>query len=291
MKIATAAYPLDWFADFAAYEAKLTAWITEAAEAGAQLAVFPEYGAMELASVGGDGVIGDDQAAIRVVDSKMADANALHRDLARKTGLHILGASASVIDGGSIVNRSHFHTPQGETAFQDKLVMTLWERAPMGCTGQGPLKLFDTALGLIAINICYDSEFPLLARSQSAADLLLIPSTTEKEEGYWRVRIAARARALESQCVTVMSSTVGPYPNLPLMETSWGAGGVFCPPDRGLPPTGILAAGAANAPGWTFAEVDLAAVRALRTGGNVRTHRDWAEWEDRLGPPERIDLR
>ena len=53
MKIASAAYPLSWFDDFAAYEAKLTAWVAEAAGQGAELLVFPEYGAMELASLGG----------------------------------------------------------------------------------------------------------------------------------------------------------------------------------------------------------------------------------------------
>lgn len=48
MKIAAAAYPLDWFDSFAAYEAKIATWVAEAAGQGANLLVFPEYGAMEL---------------------------------------------------------------------------------------------------------------------------------------------------------------------------------------------------------------------------------------------------
>ena len=40
MKIAAAAYPLSWFDVFADYEAKLTAWVAEAAGQGAALLVF-----------------------------------------------------------------------------------------------------------------------------------------------------------------------------------------------------------------------------------------------------------
>lgn len=290
MKVATAAYPLDWFDDWSGYEAKLTAWVTDAAQAGADLLVFPEYGAMELVSLAGEAIAADTHAAMRAVSDLMDDANALHRDLAARHGVHILGGSASVADGDAFVNRSHLHTPGGVTAFQDKLIMTLWERSPMQARGQGPLKLFDTDLGLLAINICYDSEFPLFARAQSAADLLLVPSTTEREEGYWRVRIGAQARALESQCVVVMSSTVGPYPKLALMETSFGAGGIFGPPDKGFPANGVLAAGAPNRPGWTYADVDVDMIRTVREAGNVRNRAHWAESEGRAAP-ERIDLR
>jgi predicted amidohydrolase len=59
MKLAAAAYPLDAFADWAAYEVKLTAWVAEAAGQGADLLVFPEYGAMELASLDGIEVASD----------------------------------------------------------------------------------------------------------------------------------------------------------------------------------------------------------------------------------------
>lgn len=291
MKIAAAAYPLDWFATWTDYEAKLTRWVTEAVGQGADLLVFPEYGAMELVSLAGEQVAASNDASIRAVSDMMDDVNALHRDLARAHGVHILGASAPVVLADRIVNRAHFHTPAGQTAFQDKLVMTLWERDPMGVTGQGPLKLFDTALGTIAINICYDCQFPLLARAQRECDLLLVPSTTEAATGFWRVRIGARARALENQCVSVVSSTVGPYPKLELMEASHGAGGIFAPPDTGFPANGVLAEGEENAPGWTLAEVDPEAIRAVRASGTVRNRSHWAEVEADLAPPERIDLR
>lgn len=63
MKLAAAAYPLDFLADWAAYAAKLSAWVTDAAGQGADLLVFPEYATMELATLGGAAVAADLEAA------------------------------------------------------------------------------------------------------------------------------------------------------------------------------------------------------------------------------------
>ncbi len=67
--------------------------------------------------------------------------------------------------------------------------MTPFER-DWGVTGGVPLRVFDTALGKIAVLICYDSEFPLLARAvaEAGAEIILVPSCTESVSGYHRVR-------------------------------------------------------------------------------------------------------
>ena len=49
--IAAAQYPIEQLADWEAYAAKVTKWVEAAAAGGAALAVFPEYGAIELASL------------------------------------------------------------------------------------------------------------------------------------------------------------------------------------------------------------------------------------------------
>ena len=53
MKIATAAYPLDPLTTWADYANKITHWVIEAAQNGAELLVFPEYASMELAMLAG----------------------------------------------------------------------------------------------------------------------------------------------------------------------------------------------------------------------------------------------
>ncbi|ETX27127.1 carbon-nitrogen hydrolase family protein [Roseivivax isoporae] len=293
MKIAAAAYPMDVLPDWTAYASKIGAWVAEAAGQGADLLVFPEYGAMELATLAGLEVAGDLEASLRAVSDRIPDADALHARLAAEHGVHILAASAPVFDpafGARPVNRARLFAPSGAVGVQDKQIMTRFEREVWGVVPGGPLRLFDTALGTLAVLICYDSEYPLLGRAVAGADMLLVPSCTEALSGYWRVRIGAMARALEAQCVTVMSSTVGDAPWSEAVDTNCGAGGVYGPPDRGFPPTGVIAAGTVDAPGWTYAEVDPAAIAAVRADGVVLNRQHWDDQHGRDGFPERVSL-
>jgi predicted amidohydrolase len=280
MRIATAAYPLDALTRWADYAAKITDWVADAAGQGADLAVFPEYGAMELAMLDGPEVAGDLERSLHAVSDRIADVDDLHSTLAARHGLHILAASAPVFDpdlGARPVNRARLFTPSGGCGVQDKQIMTRFEREEWDVVPGGPLRLFDTSLGKIGILICYDCEFPLLGHALHDADMILVPSCTEALTGYWRVRIGAMARALEMQCVTVMSSTVGDAGWSPAVDENTGMGGIFGPPDRGFPPTGVIAEGTLNRPGWTYAEVDLARVAHVREDGVVLNRRHWAE--------------
>ena len=284
MKIATAAYPLDALTSWGHYAAKLEDWVSRAAAEGADLAVFPEYAAMELAALGGAGVAGNLEASLRAVSARMPDADALHSDLAAKHRIHILAGSAPVYDpaiGERPVNRARLFTPGGGCGIQDKQIMTRFERDPMQMAPGGGLQIFKTALGRIAILICYDCEFPLLGRAVSEADLILAPSCTEALSGYWRVRIGAMSRALENQCVTVMSSLVRPAPWNAVADANTGMGGIFGPPDTGFPETGILAEGTLNRPGWTMAEIDLSAIAHVRADGRVLNRAHWVEQDGR----------
>ena len=78
MKIATAAYPLDALTNWGDYAAKITDWVADAAGQGADLAVFPEYGAMELAMLDGPEVAGDLERSLHAVSSRIADVDDLH---------------------------------------------------------------------------------------------------------------------------------------------------------------------------------------------------------------------
>ena len=286
MKIATAAYPLDPLTSWADYATKISNWVTTAATQGAELLVFPEYAAMELAMLSGPDVSGDLQPSLHAVSDRIPDADDLHADLAAKHGVHILAGTAPVFDadiGPRPVNRARLFSPTGGRGIQDKQIMTRYERDPMRITPGGPLQLFETGLGNIAILTCYDSEFPLLGRALSDADLILVPSCTETLAGYWRVRIGAMARALENQCVSVMASLVWPAPWNDVVDMNTGMGGVFGPPDAGFPDTGVLAEGTLNQPGWTYAQVDLAAIEHVRTEGRVQGRRHWAEQGGRDG--------
>ncbi|MBA4353671.1 MAG: amidohydrolase [Novosphingobium sp.] len=277
--IAAAQYPIDWLDGWDDYAAKLTRWVDEAAAAGAALAVFPEYGAMELASLN-PATMGDLARSIETVSALLPRVDALHGELAARTGMHILAASAPRKDGdGQFRNAARLFAPNGKRGVQDKLVMTRFEREEWGVAAGDRLRLFDTALGKIAVNICYDSEFPLLARAcvEAGAQVVLVPSCTDTMHGYWRVRIGAQARALEGQCHVVQAPTVGEAAWSPAVDVNRGAAAIYGPPDRGMPDDGVLAMGAEGASQWVFAQVDTALVANLRADGGVLNARHWAE--------------
>lgn len=293
--VAAAQYPIERLEGWDAYEVKLTRWVDEAAAAGAALAVFPEYGAMELASLD-PATMGDLAGSIETVSALLPRVDALHSALAARTGMYILAASAPRKDAdGHFRNAARLFAPNGKSGVQDKLVMTRFEREQWHIAGGSQLRVFDTALGRLAVSICYDSEFPLLARAcvEAGAEVLLVPSCTDSLHGYWRVRIGAQARALEGQCYAVHSPTVGEAEWSPAVDENRGAAGVYGPPDRGMPEDGILAVGVEGRAQWVFGEIDTARVADLRADGGVLNARHWAEQPGAvaLPPVEVVDLR
>lgn len=285
MKIATAAYPLDWFDDWSGFEKKARSWVADAATQGGDLLVFPEYGAMELATLAGRDVALDLDASSRAVSERIAQADGLYKKLAAEFGVYLLTPSAPVFDTAlhpkRPVNRTRLIAPNGKSGVQDKQIMTMFERDPWDVVAGGPLMLFETELGKIGVLICYDSEFPLLGRAlvEAGADYILVPSCTEALAGYWRVRIGAMARALEGQCVSVMASLVGEVDWSTSVEVNTGMGGIFGPPDTGFPSTGVIAEGTINTAGWTIADVSHTKIAHVRAEGVVRNATHWHEQE------------
>lgn len=285
MKLAAAAYPLDFFENWAEYEAKMTGWVEDGAQQGAELLVFPEYAAMELSSLGGADIAADLEASLRQTADLADAANALHERLARKLGIWIVGGSGPVFaEGPRPVNRAHLFGPNGPIGYQDKQIMTRFEREDWDVVPGEPLDLFDIGPFRAGVTICYDSEFPLLARHvcEQGADLILAPSCTETLAGYSRVRIGTMARALENQCYGVMAPIVGRADWCPGVEAGTGAAGIYCPPDRGFPATGIVAQGAMDQPGWVVADADPNLVAAARADGGVLNFNHWSEQENRI---------
>lgn len=277
--VAAAQYPVEQLADFAAWRAKLARWVAEAAEGGAKLAVFPEYGGMELTSLD-PATMGDLHGSIEALAPLAERVDAAHAELAAAHGMHILAASLPLPGpDGRYRNHARLFTPGGKIGTQQKIVMTRFEREEWDIAGGGPIRVFETELGRIGVAICYDAEFPLLVRAQAeaGAELILVPSATDTMHGWHRVRVGARARALENQCYVVQSPVVGVAEWTPSLDVSHGAAGIFGPSDLGFPEDGVVAEGVVDAPGWVFGEVDLDAVARVRREGAVFGFRHWGE--------------
>ncbi|MBJ7556535.1 carbon-nitrogen hydrolase family protein [Marinomonas spartinae] len=286
-KLATAQYDIGFFSAWEDFADKLNNWVAEAAQQGAELLVFPEYGSMELASLFGEEVYSDLQRQIHAMQTLLPKWHDLHAALAKRHNVMILASSFPTLQGDDyFVNRANLFGPVGLIDFQDKLMMTRFENEQWHISSGDQIKVIDTDLGRLGIHICYDSEFPMIASQQVAAgaDLLLVPSCTDTPAGFHRVRIGCQARALENQCYVVQSPTIGNASWSEAVDVNMGRASVYTPVDYGFPDNGILVQGHNDDAGWVFATLDLAEIARIRKQGQVFNHRDWPKQFALQGP-------
>jgi predicted amidohydrolase len=278
LKVASSQYPIGQPKTLAEWEEKIALWVKNGAATGAELLVFPEYAAIEQAACFGPEVYSDLQATLAKV-AEIKDARvALHVDLAKKHKVHILvGSGPEKTVDGYFVNSAQLVTPKGAVGTQEKLVMTPFEKN-WGVTAGKRVRVFDTQIGKLGIVICYDSEFPLIARAmaEAGAEVLLVPSCTERVSGYHRVRTGSMARALENTVAAVQSPTVGDAPWSPAVDFNAGAAGIYVPSEHGVSDTGVLAEGTLNAAEWVTAEIDIARLTELRVSAEMHNYGDWS---------------
>lgn len=278
IKVATCQYRVGWQDSWENYAEHITQLVDEAAEQQAQLLVFPEYGAMELASLFDEAIYSDLQGQLQAVQRVRDDFIRLYRELAKQYQVVIVAGSIPYqIRNGDYRNRSFVFMPDGEVAHQDKMIMTRFEREHWHIQAGEHLHAIDTPLGKLGIIICYDSEFPLLARRlvEQGADILVCPSCTDGWAGYYRVRLSCQARAIENQCYVIQSPTVGDAQWSPAIDENRGLAAIFSPADYGFPDDGVIAIGTNDFEGWVYGELDLHHIQSNRHNGQVVNFKDW----------------
>lgn len=256
----------------AAWAERLEREVAIAAGQGAELLLMPEYAPLEMAAQS----VPDATAELDAACEFAPHAVEVARSVARRHRVWLLPGSLPFRFRERILNRAPLIAPTGRLAFQDKNRMTRFESERWRVdAGRIPV-VFDTDFGRIGVAVCYDLEFPALVRSQTEAGawLILAPSCTDSEAGANRVRIAARARAMENQCFVAVAPTVGNAPEIATLDENHGRAGIYGPVDRGFADDGIVAESEPNRPGWLFADLDCAALEAVREDGAVRNHRD-----------------
>ncbi|RUO98967.1 carbon-nitrogen hydrolase family protein [Hyphomicrobium sp.] len=278
LKVASSQYPIGQPKTLAEWEEKIALWVKNGAATGAELLVFPEYAAIEQAACFGPEVYGDLQATLTKVAEIKDQRVQFHVELAKKHKVHILvGSGPEKKADGRFVNSAQLVTPNETVGVQEKLIMTPFEHS-WGVTAGKEVRVFETAIGAFGIAICYDSEFPLIARAmaEAGAEVLLVPSCTERVSGYHRVRTGSMARALENTIASVQSPIVGDAPWSPAVDFNAGAAGIYVPSENGVSDTGVLAQGTLNAAEWVTAEIDIARLRRVRETGEMHNFGDWS---------------
>ena len=201
----------------------------------------------------------------------------LFTEMAVKYDVNIIGGSHFVVEDEVLYNISYLFRRDGTLGKQYKIHVTPSERKWWGVTPGKKVEVFDTDCGRIAIQICYDIEFPELVRiaAQKGAQIVFVPFNTETRHGYLRIRHCALARCVENHLYVAVAGCTG---NLPFVENAdihYAQSAIFTPADAEFSRDAIAAECNANIETMIIHDVDVEQLRRHREGGAVQN------WNDR----------
>jgi predicted amidohydrolase/ribosomal protein S18 acetylase RimI-like enzyme len=201
----------------------------------------------------------------------------LFNDLAIKYNVNIVGGSQFAVEGDDLFNISYLFRRDGTIGKQYKIHVTPNEARWWGVSPGNSVEVFDTDRGKVAILICYDSEFPELARVAAAkgAKILFVPFNTDERYGYLRVRHCSQARAIENQMYVAISGCVGMMPFVDNADMHYAQCAVLTPSDFPFARDAVASESMPNIETVVVHDVDLELLRRNRVDGTVRP------WTDR----------
>ncbi len=214
--------------------------------------------------------------AIRAMAAFTGPIKAKMMELAVSYNINIVAGSMPVYEDGRLSNVAFLCRRDGTYDEQFKLHVTPDEASYWGMRGGDKLKCFDTDFGKIGILVCYDVEFPELARllSEEGMKILFVPFWTDTKNAYQRVRLCAQARAIENECYVAITGSVGNLPRVENMDIQYSQSAVFSPSDFAFPHDAIVAEATPNTEMTLIADLDLDLLKDLNTSGAVRNLRD-----------------
>ncbi|PLR68705.1 carbon-nitrogen hydrolase family protein [Bacillus sp. UMB0893] len=287
LRVSAVQYDLHTINSFGEFADQVEHYMKTAEEFGSDFVLFPEFFTTQLMSIG-------DAEGNALTINDLPDFTDQYRELfmnlAKKTGMHIIGGTHVIKREDRLYNVAHLFYPDGRVAEQAKLHITPTEVYEWNMTPGDDLEVFETEKGTIAMLTCYDIEFPEIVRIAKAkgADVIFCPSCTDDRHGFHRVRYTSHARAIENQVYVVTTGTVGSLPTVDFMRGNFGQAAVITPNDVPFPPKGLAAEGEINQPMIVTADLDLELLYKVRASGSVTTWRDrrtdlYPDWEAKQG--------
>ena len=198
----------------------------------------------------------------------------LMTSLAQKHRMYILAGTIPILDAGERRGLQRvvlLRARRAARAVQGKLHMTRFEVEDWKVRARSGVRVFNTDFGKVGVAICYDVEFPEIARAaaRAGAHILLVPSCTDDRQGFLRVRYCAQARAIENQMYVVVAHTVGSLPMVPAVSLNYGQAAILTPSDFAFSRDGILAEGHPNQEMMVIGELNLDTILDSRMTGTV----------------------
>ncbi|MGE4240253.1 carbon-nitrogen hydrolase family protein [Ramlibacter sp.] len=241
----------------------------EAAAAGAELAVVPEYFCLMGRKDG-------DKLAVREAFGQ-GPVQSFLAQTARETGLWIVGGTVPLVAGDEahVRNTSLVFAPTGEcVARYDKIHLfrfdngrERYDESRVIESGSEPRSFtmrdragHDWRIGL---SVCYDLRFPELYRGLGA-DVLLVPSAFTFPTGKAHWELLLRARAVENLAYVVAPAQGGEHEN---GRRTWGHTMIVDPWGE------VLAQREEASPGVVLAQLDARRLAEVRTQLPALEHR------------------
>ncbi|MDH5472337.1 MAG: GNAT family N-acetyltransferase [Gammaproteobacteria bacterium] len=199
------------------------------------------------------------------------------RDMALRYNINIIGGSHPTrVESGRVENISYVFLRDGTVHEQAKIHPTPNEDYWWNIEGGSLLNAIETDCGPIGVLICYDSEFPELARhlTDQGIQILFVPFCTDERQSYLRVRYCCQARAVENQIYVVMSGNVGNLPNVSNMDIQYAQSCILTPCDFPFARDGIAADTTPNVETVAIADLRPDTLMMARNSGTVKNLKD-----------------
>ena len=245
------------------------ALLRQAAEAGAELAVLPEYFCLM-------GHKDSDKLAVREQFGEPGAVQDFLSQAARECGLWLVGGTLPLVasDDAHVRNTSLVFSPAGEhVARYDKIHLfkydngrERYDESRVIERGAEPMvfELKDRSgqAWRIGMSVCYDLRFPELYRGLNA-DVLLVPSAFTYTTGQAHWELLLRARAVENLAYVIAPAQGGTHEN---GRRTWGHSMV-------VDPWGVVLAQQAEGACVVLADLDATRIAEVRTQLPALDHR------------------
>ncbi|WP_455366091.1 GNAT family N-acetyltransferase [Kaarinaea lacus] len=236
--------------------------------------VFPELFTLQLLSIEDQELSpAESIEALTKYTPRLTDAM---RDMALRYNINIIGGSHPTRVGTRVDNISYVFLRDGTVHEQPKIHPTPNEVYWWNIEGGNTLNAIETDCGPIGVLICYDAEFPELARhlTDQGIQILFVPFCTDERQSYLRVRYCCQARAVENQIYVVMSGNVGNLPNVANMDIQYAQSCILTPCDFPFSRDGIAADTTPNVETVAIADLRPETLTTARNNGTVQNLRD-----------------
>lgn len=211
----------------------------------------------------------------------------LFTKLSIKYDINIIGGTHFSLEDEHLYNVSYLFKRNGGIGKQYKLHITSNEQRWWGVEPGNSIEVFDTDMGKISIQVCYDIEFPEVSRIavEKGAQIIFVPFSTDERYAYLRIRYCAQARCIENHVYVAIAGTVGNLPAVENMDIQYAQSGIFTPSDIPFTRDAIASECTPNIETVIIDDVDLELLKRHRQTGSV------LNWKDRRTDLYEIKLK